>query len=55
MKRLILLLSLAPALALAAEAGFRLDRAPIDPRDLASLQAGARTFVNYCLGCHGTQ
>jgi len=38
-----------------SEAGYRLDRAPIDPRDLLSLQAGARTFVNYCLNCHGAQ
>ena len=38
-----------------AEEGYRLDRAPIDPRDLVSLQAGARTFVNYCLNCHGAQ
>jgi len=29
-----------------------LDRAPISPTDAASLQAGARTFVNYCLNCH---
>ena len=36
----------------AAEAGYRLDPAPIDPNDLPSLQAGARTFVNYCLNCH---
>jgi ubiquinol-cytochrome c reductase cytochrome c1 subunit len=39
----------------AAETGYRLDRSPHDPRDLVSLQAGARTFVNYCLGCHGAQ
>jgi ubiquinol-cytochrome c reductase cytochrome c1 subunit len=45
----------APLLAWAAAAGYRLDRAPIDPRDLVSLQAGARTFVNYCLNCHGAQ
>jgi len=45
----------APALAWGAEAGYPLDRAPIDPRDLVSLQAGARTFVNYCQGCHGAQ
>jgi ubiquinol-cytochrome c reductase cytochrome c1 subunit len=31
----------------------RLDKAPINPTDAASLQAGARTFVNYCLSCHG--
>jgi ubiquinol-cytochrome c reductase cytochrome c1 subunit len=45
----------APATLLAAAAAQPLDRAPIEPRDLASLQAGARTFVNYCLNCHGAQ
>jgi ubiquinol-cytochrome c reductase cytochrome c1 subunit len=39
----------------AAEAGYPLDRARIDPNDVVSLQAGARTFVNYCLNCHGAQ
>jgi ubiquinol-cytochrome c reductase cytochrome c1 subunit len=39
----------------ASEAGYRLDRAPIDPNDQLSLQSGARTFVNYCLNCHGAQ
>src|SRR5262249_12630664 len=39
-------------LAAAAEEAVRLDPAPIDPRDVASLQSGARTFVNYCLNCH---
>ena len=43
---------LAPITALAAETQIRLDRAPIDRDDLASLQRGARNFVNYCLGCH---
>ena len=33
----------------------RLDSSPHDPRDVASLQAGAATYVNYCLGCHGLQ
>jgi ubiquinol-cytochrome c reductase cytochrome c1 subunit len=55
MKRLLLALLFVPAVAVASEAGYRLDRAPIDPRDLVSLQAGARTFVNYCLNCHGAQ
>jgi ubiquinol-cytochrome c reductase cytochrome c1 subunit len=55
MKQLLAMLLAAPALALAAEAGYPLDHAPIEPRDLVSLQAGARTFVNYCLGCHGAQ
>jgi len=39
----------------ASEAGYRLDRAPIEPNDLVSLQNGVRTFVNYCLNCHGAQ
>ena len=59
MKKLLLALMFAPLAAAfsthASEAGYRLDRAPIDPRDLLSLQAGARTFVNYCLNCHGAQ
>jgi ubiquinol-cytochrome c reductase cytochrome c1 subunit len=45
----------APAALFAAEGAYPLDHAPIDPRDLVSLQAGARTFVNYCMGCHGAQ
>lgn len=51
MRALVLALVLAAPLA-AAEESVRLDAAPIDPRDVASLQAGARTFVNYCLNCH---
>jgi ubiquinol-cytochrome c reductase cytochrome c1 subunit len=35
-----------------ASGGEVLDRAPINVKDQASLQAGARTFVNYCLNCH---
>ena len=52
MRALVLLFALAAPLGLAAEEEVRLDDAPIDPRDIASLQAGARTFVNYCLNCH---
>lgn len=29
-----------------------LDRAPVNLKDMASLQRGAKTFVNYCLNCH---
>jgi ubiquinol-cytochrome c reductase cytochrome c1 subunit len=36
----------------AAEGGPRLQTAPIDSHDLASLQNGAKVFVNYCLNCH---
>lgn len=41
--------------ATASQAGYRLERAPIDSNDVVSLQAGARTFANYCLNCHGAQ
>jgi len=44
--------ALVPAVVAASEGGARLDRSPNDVRDTASLQAGARNFVNYCLGCH---
>jgi ubiquinol-cytochrome c reductase cytochrome c1 subunit len=54
LKQLLVLL-LFPAGAFAAETGYRLDTSPHEPRDLVSLQAGARTYVNYCLGCHGAQ
>ncbi len=55
MKKILLLLLLAPVLAWAAEAGYPLDRSPHEPTDLVSLQSGARLFVNYCLGCHSAQ
>jgi ubiquinol-cytochrome c reductase cytochrome c1 subunit len=56
MRRLLAALACAaPATLLAAGGGQPLDRAPIEPRDVISLQAGARTFVNYCLNCHGAQ
>lgn len=50
----LLLAAVAPA-AIAAEAGYRLDRSPHQLNDLVSLQSGARTFVNYCMNCHGVQ
>ena len=55
MRNLLAALLFAPATLLAAGGGYPLDPAPIEPRDLVSLQSGARTFVNYCLGCHGLQ
>jgi len=51
-KNLLAALLFAPALALAAGTDVKLDRAPIDEGDQASLQRGARHFVNYCLNCH---
>jgi len=35
-----------------AAEGARLDEIEVNVTDLASLQSGARTFVNYCLNCH---
>jgi ubiquinol-cytochrome c reductase cytochrome c1 subunit len=62
MKKLLIALFVVPFAALlaapsvfASEAGYRLDRAPIDPKDVVSLQSGARTFANYCMNCHGAQ
>lgn len=36
-------------------ADIRLEPAPINRLDLGSQQRGARTFVNYCLNCHGAR
>ena len=32
--------------------GIAWDKAPVKTNDLASLQNGAKLFVNYCLNCH---
>jgi ubiquinol-cytochrome c reductase cytochrome c1 subunit len=55
MRTLFFILFFLPGVSVAAATGYRLDTSPHDPRDVASLQAGARTYVNYCLGCHGLQ
>jgi len=55
MKKFLILLVLAvlPAAAFASsEHGPKLDPVNIDLHDTASLQRGARIFVNYCLSCH---
>jgi len=52
MKKLIAVFALLLPLLTLANEGVRLDHAPIDPNDQASLQRGARTFVNYCLNSH---
>ncbi len=52
MKKLLLILSLlVPTLAMAGEGG-NFPAAPINMSDQASLQRGAKIFVNYCLSCH---
>ena len=39
----------------AAGGGADLEPAEIDPSNIASLQRGARNFMNYCSGCHSAQ
>lgn len=54
MKKLIIAFVFAalPALGMAAGGGAHLEKANIDLHDNASLQRGAKLFVNYCLSCH---
>jgi len=55
MKKLILTLIAALGIAAGAQAseeGLAWDKAPNRTNDLASLQNGAKLFVNYCLSCH---
>ncbi len=44
-----------PGAALAAGGGMHLDPANNDVHNRASLQRGAKNFVNYCLGCHSAK
>jgi len=53
MKKLLLMLGLLLPLALQASEDVHLDKAPISATNQASLQRGAKAFVNYCLNCHG--
>ena len=48
----IFFLLLFPITVAASEAGFPLYEMVPDLRDKASLQRGAKTFMNYCIGCH---
>lgn len=50
-KKMLAVLALLPGFVFAGEEGFPLDRAP-ERTDIASLQNGAKLFVNYCLNCH---
>ena len=51
MKKLLVILLLLPLITIANEAAIGVT-APIDATDYASLQRGARTFINNCLNCH---
>lgn len=44
-----------PAVGMAAAGGAELQAAQNDVTNKASLQRGARNFVNYCLGCHSAK
>ena len=55
LKKLVLGVALGVGLAAGAQAssgGIPLDKAPVDTTNQASLQNGAKIFVNYCLNCH---
>lgn len=56
MKKLTIafLLAVVPLVGMAA-GDVELDAADIDMSDQASLQRGAKYFMNYCLGCHSLQ
>ena len=51
-KTLLALLLATSGLSIANTAGPVLDKAPINLRNVESLQRGAQTFTNYCLSCH---
>ena len=57
MKKLfaVLMLAMMPVLSFASEQGVQLDKVDIDVSDKAALQDGARTFANYCMGCHSAK
>jgi ubiquinol-cytochrome c reductase cytochrome c1 subunit len=42
-------------LSFAAGSGWQLDKVDIDVSDKAAMQDGARTFANYCMGCHSAK
>jgi len=50
--RILALLLAAPAIALASGSGVYLDKAPVDLKNMASLQRGAKLFTSRCLACH---
>lgn len=52
----VLILAALPAFSLGAEhGGPALASVDIDVSDKAAMQDGARTFVNYCMGCHSAK
>ncbi|WP_413285831.1 cytochrome c1 [Vibrio sp. MA40-2] len=54
-KWIVVLFALLPSLAFASGSSVHLDQANNDISDKASLQNGAKLFMNYCFACHSTQ
>ena len=50
-----LLLAAIPMFGFAAVGEYPLDNVSIDLTDKVAMQDGAKTFVNYCMGCHGAK
>jgi ubiquinol-cytochrome c reductase cytochrome c1 subunit len=50
--RILVLFWMLPAIAIASEGGVHLDKAPINLKDTAALQRGAKLFTTRCLACH---
>lgn len=46
---------LIPCFAVHSAAGIAVDKAPINVDDKESLKRGAKSFVEYCLTCHGSE
>lgn len=53
-KWLLALLMLSSSAVFAADSSIELESADNDLRNKASLQRGAKLFMNYCFGCHST-
>ncbi|MET1079168.1 MAG: cytochrome c1 [Pseudomonas sp.] len=50
-----LILAVLPVFAFANAGGYHPESVEIDLTDKAALQDGARTFANYCMGCHSAK
>jgi ubiquinol-cytochrome c reductase cytochrome c1 subunit len=55
LRAFLVVLAVIPGAAFASEQGYPLQEANADVSNLASLQRGARNFVNYCQGCHSAK
>ncbi|MGR5267631.1 cytochrome c1 [Vibrio astriarenae] len=54
-KWILVLFAMLPSLVMAAAVSVPLDKANNDMSDQASLQNGAKLFMNYCFGCHAAE